>query len=85
MGALDNQTSARLVPLQTVDSRGYGAYFQDDYRVNDRLTLNMGLRWEYEPGSTDAENRMSQRYDLTVPERGDAGDAADDERRRPSR
>ena len=67
MGALDGQTSARLVPLQTVDSRGWGAYFQDDYRINDRLTLNMGLRWEYEPGSTDPENRMSQRYDLTVP------------------
>jgi hypothetical protein len=67
MGALDNQTSARLVPLQTVDSRGWGAYFQDDYRINDRLTLNMGLRWEYEPGSTDSENRMSRRYDLTVP------------------
>jgi hypothetical protein len=60
-------TSARLVPLQTVDSRGYGAYFQDDFRVSDRLTLNMGLRWEYEPGSTDSEYRMSARYDLTQP------------------
>jgi len=67
MGALDAQTSARLVSLQTVDSRGWGAYFQDDYRINDRLTLNMGLRWEYEPGTTDSQNRMSQRYDLTVP------------------
>jgi len=66
-GALDGQTTANLVPLQTVDSRGFGAYFQDDFRVNDRLTLNMGLRWEYEPGSTDSQNRMSQRYDLTVP------------------
>ncbi len=61
------RTGARLVPLQTPDSRGYGAYFQDDFRVSDRLTLNMGLRWEYEPGSTDAENRLSQRYDLTQP------------------
>ncbi len=67
MGALDGQTSARLVPLQTPDSRGYGAYYQDDWRVNDRLTLNMGLRWEYEPGATDAENRLSVRYDLTQP------------------
>jgi hypothetical protein len=23
------------------------AYFQDDYRVNNRLTLNVGVRWEY--------------------------------------
>ena len=35
--------------------------------MNERLTLNMGLRWEYEPGSTDAENRLSVRYDLTSP------------------
>ena len=67
LGALDQQTSARLVPLQEPRTRGYGAYFQDDFRVNDRLTLNMGLRWEYEPGATDPQNRMSARYDLTSP------------------
>ncbi len=67
LGALDGQTSARLVPLQTPQSQGWGAYFQDDFRVNDRLTLNMGLRWEYEPGATDADNRLSVRYDLTQP------------------
>lgn len=67
LGALDNQTSARLVPLQNPTLRGYAAYFQDDFRVNDRLTLNLGLRWEYEPGPTDPQNRLSQRIDLTQP------------------
>ena len=67
LGALDGQTSARLVPLQTTNLRGYAAYVQDDYRINDRLTLNLGLRWEYEPGPTDPENRLSQRLDLTSP------------------
>lgn len=67
LGALDNQTSARLVPLQTPYLRGYASYFQNDFDVSDRLTLNMGLRWEYEPGPTDSLNRLSQRLDLTEP------------------
>lgn len=67
LGALDNQTSARLVPLQNPDLRGYAAYFQDDYFVSDRLTLNVGVRWEFEPGPTDPNSRLSQRIDLTQP------------------
>ncbi len=49
---------------------GYAAYFQDDLHLNDRLTLNLGLRWEYELGLTDPQNRLSQRLDLTqaIPE-----------------
>jgi hypothetical protein len=67
LGALDSQTSARLVPLQEPDLKSYAAYFQDDWNVNDRLTLNLGVRWEYEPGATDPLNRLSQRLDLTAP------------------
>ena len=67
LGALDNQTSARLVPLQNTDLRGYSAYFQDDFHVSDRLTVNLGLRWEYEPGPTDSDDRLSRRLDLTQP------------------
>jgi hypothetical protein len=67
LGALDNQTSARLVPLQNPDLRGYAAYFQDDFHVNNGLTLNAGLRWEYEPGPIDPDNRLSQQLDLTQP------------------
>ena len=67
LGALDNQTSARLVPLQETNLRGYAAYFQDDFDLSDRLSINLGLRWEYEPGPTDPQNRLSQRLDLTSP------------------
>jgi hypothetical protein len=35
-----------------------GAYFQDDWRVNDRLTLNMGLRW-------DTDRPLTERFDRT--------------------
>jgi len=67
LGALDGQTTARLVPLQNPYLRGYSAYFQDDFSVSDRLSLNLGLRWEWEPGPWDPENRLSQRIDLTQP------------------
>ena len=67
LGYIDNNSFASRVPIQEVVSKGYAAYFQDDYRVSQRLTLNLGLRWEYEPGPVDAQNRLSQRLDLTQP------------------
>jgi hypothetical protein len=33
-------------------------YVQDDVRISPRLTLNLGLRWDYESGVVDAENRL---------------------------
>jgi hypothetical protein len=70
LGALDNNSNAVLVPLQNPDLKSYSAYVQDDFRVRDRLTVNLGLRWEYQPGPTDAENRLSQQIDLSqaIPE-----------------
>ena len=30
------------------DAKQYGVYVQDDWEVNDHLTLNLGVRWDYE-------------------------------------
>ena len=37
------------------DNKQFGLYFQDDWEVTDRLTLNLGLRYDYErtPGFED--------------------------------
>jgi len=38
------------------------AYFQDNWRVNNRLTLNLGLRWDGIPHTFEANHRMSNFY-----------------------
>jgi outer membrane receptor protein involved in Fe transport len=32
----------------TSDNKQFGIYFQDDWAVNQHLTLNLGVRWDYE-------------------------------------
>ena len=42
----------------------YGFYLQDDYKVTPRLTLNFGIRWEYEAPRVEANNQVSN-FDFT--------------------
>jgi outer membrane receptor protein involved in Fe transport len=35
-------------PTVKSDNFQFGAYIQDDWEVTDRLTLNLGVRWDYE-------------------------------------
>ena len=67
LGALDNSSSAQYVPMQISDTEMYGLYIQDDFRVHEKLTLNLGLRWEYEGGLFDPEYRLPREVDLTQP------------------
>ena len=43
----------------------FAVYSQNDWRATSRLTLNLGLRWELQPGPTERYNRMSS-VDLTA-------------------
>ncbi|HEX9367886.1 MAG TPA: TonB-dependent receptor [Vicinamibacterales bacterium] len=37
----------------------FAIYSQNDWRASSKLTINLGLRWELQPGPTERKNRMS--------------------------
>ena len=37
-----------LSPVAKSSDKQFGTYIQDDWAVNDHLTLNLGVRWDYE-------------------------------------
>ncbi|HEX8031775.1 MAG TPA: TonB-dependent receptor [Vicinamibacterales bacterium] len=44
----------------------YSGYLQDDWRVNDKLTLNYGVRLEHETGLGEADNKLVVGFDKTA-------------------
>ncbi|MPY91135.1 MAG: hypothetical protein GEU99_24880 [Luteitalea sp.] len=44
----------------------YAPWIQDDWKLSDRLTLNFGLRWDFNSPVWEEENRMSYAFDPTV-------------------
>ena len=44
-------------------STTWGFFVQDDWRINDKLTLNLGLRYEFENPMTERDNKSVSNFD----------------------
>ncbi len=58
LGAV-NTGIVQTVPINRGHADVYGFYVQDDFKMSQRVTLNLGVRYEYETPLRDPERRLS--------------------------
>ena len=58
--------SASINASRAEQSTFWGFFVQDDWRVTRRLTVNAGLRYEYEGPTTERFNRSIRAFDFTT-------------------
>ncbi len=60
---LGNVNSASFTQLSFVDTaarmRNLSLYAQDDWRITPKITVNLGLRWDFYPPYQEAQNRST--------------------------
>ena len=58
-----NPSTIQVNPQLNYRSNYYGVYFQDDWRLSPRLTLNLGVRWDYESPIVEAVDQQNIGFD----------------------
>ena len=62
MGFASSYSEPASVDFVHITTNNYNLYAMDDWRVSNRLTLNLGLRWEGIPHAYDSEGTASNFY-----------------------
>ena len=58
--------SAPINPAYAYGFHYYGTFVQDDWRVTGKLTLSLGLRWDYESPVTERNNQENAGFDINA-------------------
>jgi hypothetical protein len=64
LGYVGGNVDFNLFP--TTLGKYYAPWFQDDWKVNRRLTLNLGLRWDINIAPNERYNRLNRGFDADV-------------------
>ncbi len=67
LGVVDDRSRIQTVALNKPRNEFYGFYVHDDFKLSPNVTLNLGLRYEYETAIRDPEDRLSRFLDLNDP------------------
>jgi hypothetical protein len=62
-----NPSVSPIFPRLNYRGNYVGLFVQDDWRVSSRLTLNAGLRWDYESPVVEELNQQNIGFDTTSP------------------
>jgi hypothetical protein len=64
LGAVDG--SVDVNPYPTYIWSYYAPWVQDDWKISNRLTLNLGFRWDLTSPVTEKQNRINYGFDTTA-------------------
>jgi len=59
LGLMGSYSAQFVRKWYNMTAREYAGYFQDNFKLNSRLTLNLGVRWEFYPAIREGNNVLT--------------------------